>query len=367
MARITPYSSWIWLAVALLAIGVVRAIAVGAPAPPPLLASSSSAPSGGLALQRYVRALGHAVAVDRTGSQSPCAGGSGAVIIGMDGADLPASQLSPCLRWVSTGGTIIVLSTGSTAVPLLQRIGVSIVPVGAEPVAVVQPLLLHPPVSGVDFNASTTSEIGGAPPGAVALAAPSGSVLERFSFGRGVLWVDTDPEMFTNQSLSGSNASRVFANLMPPRAAVTFEEYVGASTSLGAARGNWLSESVWGVAAIFLLAVFLLYRGLSGVRLGPPVTPLRETHRPATEYIVSMARTLRSAHARADLVRLYARRVGRTIRERHLDMQPGEVAQALVAETAAASDSAAPRNDAELVARVRQILELEQRVEEVRV
>jgi hypothetical protein len=362
-----PYSSWIWLAGALLAIGVIRAVAVGAPNPPAVLATSSAAPDGGLALQRYVAALGHDVAVREAGSSDPCIGRSRVVVLGMAGADLPPHWFQQCLSWLRRGGTFVVLSTGSTAVPLLDRLDMSIVPVGAEPVRVVQPLLLHPAVADLGLSASTSTEIAGAPPGAVALAGPSGAVLERFSFGRGVVWVDTAPHMFTNGALRTSNAARVFANFLPPHADVTFEEYVGASTGEGSARGSWLSESVWGVAAIFLLAVFLLYRGLSGVRLGPPLVSLRETHRPATEYIVSMARTLRSAHARADLVGLYARRVSRTVRERHLDAQPALAAQALVSETAALADGAAPRDDAELIARVQQILDLEQRVEEVRV
>jgi hypothetical protein len=283
----------------------------------------------------------------------------------MAGADIPDAQLTDCLAALRGGATLLLLSDGSTGAPLLERLGIQIAPVGAEGVAVVEPLLLRPPVAQVDATAA--SEISAAPPGAVALSGASGAVLERFAVGRGALWVDTAPAMFSNASLSSADNARAMANLLPPHAHVWFEEYVGGSTAIASAKANWLSDSVWGVAAIFAFFVLLAYRGLTGVRLGPPSTPLRETRRPATEFVTSMAGTLRDARAGDDLLRFYRRRLERAVRERNIDAHPSDAARELSAEVHAVLDGAAPVSESELLARVRAIADYQDRLEKTSV
>jgi hypothetical protein len=129
------------------------------------------------------------------------------------------------------------------------------------------------------------------------------------------VWLLTAPELLANQRIAHAENRRLLLNLVGP-AGVTVRFDEAQPPPAAPASTDWLTQTAWGIAFLFALAILVLYRGLSGVRLGPPVAPLLSSTRPATEYVVSMAGLLRRAHRRADVLRRYQQALRRTIAER---------------------------------------------------
>jgi hypothetical protein len=367
MSFIRVNSAWIWLTSALIAIALVQVAATGSRSTQPSLDARSTSSDGGLALSIFLRHLGANPTVV-SNSRNPCdrlAPHRDVLFLGMAGADMPPHSVAPCLAWVRDGGTTLVVSDGSTAVPFLDRLGIRISPVSADSVVVVQPVLLHPPVTSLSGAASAA--ISASPPGVVAASTSSGPSVEVFPHGAGRIWVATAPALFQNSGLANGDNAALLANLVPANAHVLIEQYTGSSAESGAARGAWLSDSVWGVVAIFVFLMLLVYRGLTGIRLGPPVRTVSDDYRPASEYVRSLAATLRHAGKHRDILARYSRWLERLMRERHLDSIPTDAAQKLVAEGNQLTVASDRLSDAELLEHVRRIVQFEEHLERTRV
>jgi hypothetical protein len=258
-----------------------------------------------------------------------------------------------------------VATSGSTAVPFLDSLGITLAPAQSEDVRVVQPVLRSPPVTNLASQADEVVSNG--PPFVTAASTSSGPALARFSIGRGDIWVLTALDLLSNDQLNQADNAALVLNLIPAGGKVVMEEYTGSSAAAGGARQDWLGASVWGLAAIFVFFLLLAYRGLTGVRLGPAVRPLPDTHRPASEFVISMAGTLADARKRSDLLALYQGWLRRGLRERHIDASSTESARRLLDEATSLLDEPEGLNDAELLKQVQSIVLFSQRLERIRV
>jgi hypothetical protein len=367
ISRVRPYSAWIWLALSLVAIGVVDTVSQRGSHTQPALSANSTAGNGALALQLWLRRIGDRVDTSSSGSD-PCASlrpAQDVLLLLQEGADIPSGAQASCLSWAHRGGRIVVATTGSTAVPLLDSQGILVVPAPVGGVNVVQPILLNPPVAQLSGRAGDVVSTG--PPFVTAAATASGAALVRLPIGSGDLWVLTAPDLLSNSNLNQADNAALVLNIVPPGARVLVDEYTGPSAAAGSARGDWLGAGVWGIAVIFVFFLLLAYRGLTGIRLGPPVHPLGEMHRPTSEFVLSMAGTLADARKRVDLLRQYQRWLRRGLRERHIDASPTEAGRQLMAEASPMLTDAERLSDAELLQRVQAIVRFGERLEHTRV
>jgi Domain of unknown function (DUF4350) len=367
MAIIRHYSAWLWLALAMLAIGVVDAVSQRGPQPAPALSANGTAGNGALALHLWLERIGNRVDVSSSDSD-PCAAlrpGPDVLLVLRDGADIPAGAQASCLSWARRGGRIVVATTGSTAVPLLDSLGIRVVPAPVGNVSIVQPVLLSPPVTELSGQAGAVVSTG--PPFVTAAATGSGAAIVRVPVGSGDLWLLTAPELLSNQNLNQADNAALVLNLVPPGGRVLLEQYAGPSAAAGSARGDWLGAGVWGLAVIFVFFLLLAYRGLTGIRLGPAVRPLAETHRPASEFVFSMAGTLADARKRVDLLRQYQSWLRRSLRERHVDSSPTEAGRLLMAEASPMLTDTERLSDTELLKRVQAMVRFGERLERTRV
>lgn len=365
-ATLRANRSWFLLAGALLAIAVLNS-ARASQTPPPPLAATSAAPRGGLALSLWLRKLGHAVRV-LDSSQPPCSGlrpRRDVLLLLMPGADIPSDSLGACLAWIQRGGTVVLATDGTSGVQLLHWIGLAISPTQPAPVQVVEPVLRRPPVRAL--VGLSDAVISSGPPALVVAGSRAGTVLARYREGAGSVWVLTAPWLLDNKRLRLGDNAALALNFVPPGARVVFEQYAGESAGPGPAGQNWLASTVWGVALTFAALVFLLYRWLTGLRLGPPVRPLPEDHRPATEYVLSMAGVLKSTRKRAEIASRYNAWLRRSLRARHVEDEPWRAGGALTARAASLVDPVKVESDAALLAYVREVVEVEERLEETRV
>lgn len=362
-----PYRAWLWLAGALLVIGVVDFAAGHSRSAPRPLTASSSADDGGLALLLWLSKTGHTVSTSQSIS-APCAlpaGRRGALLLVKEGADIPPSRLSHCILWMRRGGTVLVASDGTTAVPLMERLGIHLAPVSSETVQVVQPILLRPPVG--ELAGKTSAVVASGPPAVVVASSADGPVLLRYRVGRGEMWLLTAPQLIENAYLSQADNIGLVANIVPKGMNVRVEEYSGQSVALGSARHDWISGSTWGVAAILAFLIFLLYRGLTGVRLGPAVSPLPEGRRPASEFVVSMANTLCAARKRADVFALYQDALRRSVREMNIESATSDAGRRLAQQAEQYLQHQEPVTDSVLVRKVQDIVRFGEELERTRV
>jgi hypothetical protein len=140
------------------------------------------------------------------------------------------------------------------------------------------------------------------PPGAL-LQDPAGGVLLHFSLGRGVVYVLSEVEIFSNEHLDQADNAVLAVNLVTAerpggheRASVLFDEYHHGWLQPAALPGELhyaaFAGSLW--LAVLALVVFLSGYGWRLGRPAPPVVPLR---RSALEYVRAIASLYQAASA----------------------------------------------------------------------
>jgi hypothetical protein len=110
----------------------------------------------------------------------------------------------------------------------------------------------------------------------------------------------------------------------------------------------------------------VLYRWLAGWRLGPPVVPLHERHRPLTEYVESLGGLLRRAHKRTEIIQIYQRGLRRALTERFGDAAPAELPAGLHADVEELLAPPTSLSEDQLLHRASQIIEAEDELRKLR-
>ena len=281
--------------------------------------SSSAKPGGTLALYSWLGRSGYHV------MRSSDAGlGLGSVVparatllVLAPYTDVPDDQAAAIERWVSAGGQAVLATDGSYGSVPLARLGIHVVSTSPEQVEIVQPLFHSPPVS--HLAGETAAAATGLPPAAVGAVSASGAVVMAAPHGAGRFWVVAAPGLLDNAHIGREDNRKLLLNMVGPVGrTVVFDEFT-APPAAGSAAFNWLTDSAWGVAVLLALTLALLYRWLSGVRLGPAAVPLRADWRPASEYVVSMAGLMRRAGKRDDILGQYQQVLRRTMQGRSVD------------------------------------------------
>jgi hypothetical protein len=323
MRRGQEILNWLWLILALLVVGALQVVgSVSHPAQLPLDPASAQ-PNGALALNLWLRRLGYRVQAGVSPSITAASWHSRDTLVLLAPEADPAPAIERSLAgWVRTGGRLVIIAGGSATPTLLSTFGVSLVAVPPAPVRLVQPLLTAPPVGRLVGRAqnvltpvSAGIEVAGTSRGPAVL-------LERV--GRGIVWIVSSPDLLANRGIARAGNRGLALNFAGPlgsRVALT----VITPPLPPATSTNWLTDTIWGVVVLFGILVALLYRGLAGRRLGPPIEPPATSFRPGVEYALSMAGLLRRGQNRAQALLPYQRSLQRRLRERGIDVLPAEM------------------------------------------
>jgi len=302
---IERYSPWIVLIAALLALAGLSVLSMK-PAPAPPLDAGSASPDGGLAANLWLQRIGRSVTIERgPGVESPPA--RTALLLLTPQPAMTGKEATALLHWTRQGGVLVVATEGDSAGALLARLGVGVAP-GEGLVHLVQPLV--PAMRRLAGSAPTmfTGKLRG-----TVVASAGSPVLVYRTWGHGIIWLLSARSLLDNAHLGRAGNRRLLLGLIGRRA-VVFDQY---QPALAVSTSNWLTNSVWGIALLFALAVFILYRWLTGFRLGPALPSPEQQPRLSSEYVHSLAALLREAGRRGDVLRVYQRELERVVIERY--------------------------------------------------
>ena len=321
----------------LVVVGIV--VAAAQRTPPTPYDSASAAPTGALALYRWLGTLG---CTPRRLTSSPLqTAGLGVMFVLEPQDDFSPAEADATLRWVRAGGALVLLADeNGGATTLLGKLGLTVQPIdnalnastasgtiyGAAPV---QPLLAHPPLRGLDTTVSAAMT--GADPAVITvlgnggLRAPGGRAHSRVTppdpttpvlvyerLGRGRVYAGSTPDVLTNGRIAIGDNRRLVPNLLaglPAGAAVGLDDYHlvphTAATQQPLTLNDALYGTAWGRALLYALALVFLYIALTGRRLGRALRPIPERGRSLAEYVVSMAAIFRRAGLRTNVLALW--------------------------------------------------------------
>jgi hypothetical protein len=219
------------------------------------------------------------------------------------------------LSWLRSGGRLVIATDGGTGEELLSGLGVQLASIFPTTISMREPLLLAPPLASVSGSADAVAQ---EPPGGVTVASTSaGAAILRLPVGRGMVWILTAPTVFDNATIRQGDNRALLLNLAGrPPARIGFDEYQVPAGSGPSVPTDWLTQTTWGVAVLFAILLLVLYRWLAGWRLGPPIVPLSDRHRPLTEYVISVGGLLRRGKERRGVLHMYQETLERELRAR---------------------------------------------------
>ncbi len=326
------------LALAVLVV-VGGAVAATPPTPPTPYDSASAAPTGTLALYRWLQALGY---TPRRLTSSPLqTGGLGVMVVLEPQDNFSPAEADAALRWVRAGGALVLLEDenggdtmlmgklGLTVQPLDNALNATTTSETAYGAAPVQPLLAHPPLRGLDTTVSAA--ITGTDPGVITVLGngglrrpgaratarvappdPATPVLVYERLGRGRVYAGSTPSVLTNGRIAAADNRRLVPNLLaglPAGAAVGLDDYHLVPHTAAQQQPLTLNDALygtaWGRALLYALALVFLYIALTGRRLGRALRPIPERGRSLAEYVVSMAAIFRRAGLRTNVLALW--------------------------------------------------------------
>lgn len=345
------------LGIALLIVGLTAVTSVRGTVRSLPLDATSAAPNGALGLTTWLQRLDYSVTIRSESVPDFRALPAGSTVMLLEsGVDLPGSAVEPAMAFVRKGGTLVVATNGRYNLRILHRLGLTTAPATGARLRVVQPLLMTPPVTRLRGRASVS--LRGTAQAVVAVRAGTGPSLALESIRRGRIWVLGAGTLLENRSIAAGDNWRLALNLAGRSGGpVLLDQFIPVAP---AAPGNWWTQSTWGVALLFVFALALLYRGLAGRRLGPPVIPLSDRRRAASEYVQSVATLLGRVRGRAEVLQRYQERLERIL-ERHgaMTTEQRETVDFLLRPVQNPSE-------AELVSRVTAIVRLEDEIERAR-
>lgn len=344
--------NWVWLVLALTIVGVVQVVSGEKKQPPPPLDPSSARPNGALALNLWLRRVGYRVQAAASPSLT------GASWRAQDTLVLLAPEADPTIaarrslsEWVRRGGRLVIIPDGSATTGLLSTFGFSVISAPSAPIHVVQPLLIAPAVERL--GGRTSIVLASVSTGIEVAGTSYGPIVMRKDLGRGVVWIASAPALLANGGIARADNRRLALNLAgPPGSRVGLDVITLRGPPSQPNSSTWLTNTTWGAVVLFGILVVLLYRGLAGRRLGPPIEPPGTSFRPAVEYALSMAGLLRRGQKRTEALLPYQRSLRRLLQRRAVDAVPAEV-EALL-------EGGVDLTERELISRAAAIVEYEE-------
>lgn len=265
----------------------------------------SSAEWGALGLQRWVQALGYrARNLEYTEWRIPD-DTAALFIIDPQQERISDAEAQETLRWVRTGGTLILVQTrpGFVQNPneLMQALGASVViadpDAEVEQASAAQPLLNAPPVVSVPVKTNAALDLN-RDDWVPLLQTKLGPSLVGLQEGRGYVYIAASTYPFTNAGLREPGSAPLLLNLLarvPGGGTILFDEYHHGFNTPPTLRRVALQQG-WGWAVAYAVLVIVLYILLTGRRFGKPVPlPADIARRSSAEYVQSMAMLFRRA------------------------------------------------------------------------
>lgn len=287
--------------------------------------SRSAQNNGSLALYSWLGAIGYRV--QRIENQEFRVGDEVQLLFVLGPSEeIAASDARLILNWVARGNVLVTADEGFlSSNGLFQALDVRLDPLNSrsDSAALEQPLLglaSGPLATGSDsaLKVNRADFVQYA-------SAENKPLLIRFPYGKGVIWLSSAPNLFSNENLrSEPNAQLVqaFVSTISRGGVIAFDEYhLGFKPEAGASLLTLLYNTPWGWAVIFAFLVVMGYLLLNGRRFGRAM-PARQTlaRRTPSEYVVSMANLFRRANKRSMVLDHYRRSLKRRLgRPFHLD------------------------------------------------
>lgn len=277
--------------------------------------SHSPAPSGTLALLRWMQDLGYDAG--RLEYRSFTLSADDTVLVILNPSEpINRTDADEVVRWIEAGGTLIMADDQSGLFgansALLRQLKVEAQPYegpggSIERAPAAQPLLDNPPVHDALVRADRVLELK-RDDYAQLLGTADNTVLAGIRQGKGYIYLSSTTHPFTNEGLRDEQNVALMLNLLrrlPPGGRILFDEYHHGFFTPPSLRAIVLSRP-WGWALLYALAVIAAYLILTGRRFGRPV-PLREevTRRSSAEYVESMADLFQRGDKRAFILRHY--------------------------------------------------------------
>jgi hypothetical protein len=310
----------------------------------PALSTYSSDPGGAMAFHRWLGDLGFDVT---TIEDDPffLPDDVNALIVLTDQTTLSysASEARTLAGWIGRGHLALVGTDTIGQPSLMQALGLRVVPQGGATLrAPVQPLLLYPPVHSVSDVPALGLEGNDDFVGLIPASGQRGYLFLTKRIGSGALYVCSAPKLFSNQLIVEEDNRLLALNFIgaeSPGARLAFDEYHHnyihrRSQSLTTV----IVSAFWGRAVLLVLFAGFVYIGLTGRRLGRPVSGYIAGRRTLREYIVALAGLYRRAGVRIEVQRRYQRRLRVLLADRyHVARTVGDRALAEVATEMGAS------------------------------
>ena len=291
-------------------------------------APDSAAPTGLLALVRWLEALGYDV--QRTDDR-PFAELSAArlMLVYPNQRPYSAEEAAQLQRWVADGGTLLLAGPAPTDTALVDAFGVRMVATedltGARFQS--QPLLPEGRTSywqSLQFEANSL-DLSGAPGAVAVLTSYDGAAaLAVQTVGAGRVWHVVPALALTNDGLRQNSQGELLPALLrnlPAGSTIVFDTAhlfdLSRTAQPIATLQDWLYRTPGGWATLLGLVACAVYLLLQGRRLGPALTSTAERpRREAAEHVRALAALARRAQLSRDLVEYQRRRLKRGLARR---------------------------------------------------
>lgn len=339
--RVGP--EWLLLIFGLVIVSVITELSTIKPASNyAALSSNSSRPSGALAAYDWLHSLGYRVANVSSLDLSRTSAANTTLLLIQPQRQLADNETRHLIAWVRAGGVVVAAARPSLN-DLYGQAQAGIFQSSSPVAQVTEPLLANPSASRID--GTSTSALMPSFGVTVAVARNREPALVRISMGRGILWLISAPDALDNAHLDHAGNPSLLLSLVGRRDRTV--DFVALPPIVKTIKNTSLFALPWGVAILFGIAALLVFRWLTGWRLGPPIPEPRFNTRPATDYVVALAGLLRKARRRSDVLRMYVDQLESTNRSTFSQAQTPEIFH----------EAPDKINDDELVRRSREIVE----------